>query len=139
LRFLIRFVARDTDFEYNCKYYKEQGIAKFDTDIHFDFPMIKTTAKIKKHRDKNESGSRFEIYTKPSLMNICKDLFNLTNLFLNALSGIQRVDEIVFPQLKLKKNYLRSPDTKIDAKLVILATCINFAKEKPSNKLKEMK
>ena len=80
--------------------------------------MIKTSVKIKKFKEKDESGSKYFLYTKPSLINICKDLFNITNLFLNALSGIKRIDEQIFPQLTLKKNILQSPDQKVDPKLV---------------------
>lgn len=101
--------------------------------------MIKTVVKIKKYKERDESGSKYDLYTKPSLMNICKDLFNITNLFLNALSGVRRIDETVFPKLTLKKNVLRSPDQKVDPKLVIIATCINFAREKPQELLKKLK
>ena len=139
LKTLIRFVARDSDFFENNPLYRQQGIDSFDKDNHFDKPMIKTVVKIKKYKERDESGSKYYLYTKPSLMNIWKDLFSVTNLFLNALSGVKRVDELVFPQLTLKKNVLRSPDQKIDPKLVLIAACINFARDKPQEQLKKMK
>lgn len=139
MRTLIRFVARDSDFFENNPQYYSQGIDKYDQDIHFDKPMIKTVVKIKKFKERDESGSKYFVYTKPSLMNICKDLFNVTNLFLNALSGIKRIDEQIFPQLVLKKNILRSPDSKVDPKLLLIASCINYAREKPQEQLKAMK
>ena len=37
-------------------------------------------------------------------------------MFLNSVSRIRRIDEIVVPQLKLKKNTLRQPDIEKDAK-----------------------
>lgn len=43
---------------------------KFDNANHFKTPMIKTVVKIKKFKVRDESGSKFDIYTKPSLMNI---------------------------------------------------------------------
>ena len=111
----------------------------YDDDIHFNTTMIKTVVKIKKYKAKDESGSKYELYTKPSLINICKDLFNITNLFLNALSGVRRIDETIFPDLTLKKNVLRSPDQKVDPKLLMIASCINYAKEKPLEEIKKMK
>jgi hypothetical protein len=101
--------------------------------------MIRTAVKIKKFKERDESGSKYFLYCKPSLMNICKDLFNITNLFLNALSGVKRIDEQIFPQLILKKNVLRSPDSKVDPKLLLIASCINYAREKPQEQIKVMK
>jgi hypothetical protein len=139
LRTLVRFVARDSDFSENNVQYYAQGMHKFDQDIHFDTPMIKTVVKIKKLKEKDENGSKYQLYTKPSLMNICKDLFGISNFFLNALSGIQRIDATIFPQLTLNKNILRSPDQKVDPKLVLIAACINYGREKPTEQLKKMK
>lgn len=139
LRTLIKFVARDSDFFENNPQYKIQRIDLYDSEHHYKTPMIKTVVKIKKYKERDESGSKYDLYTKPPLMNICKDLFNVTNLFLNALSSVRRVDELVFPNLVLKKNVLRSPDQKVDPKLVIIASCINFAREKPQELLKKLK
>ena len=70
LRTIVRFVARDNDFIENNLQYKAQGISKYDDDNHFEYPMIKTAVKIKKYKERDESGSKYDLYTKPSLMNI---------------------------------------------------------------------
>lgn len=71
LKTIIQFVARDKDFNPQNHQYYLPGMKEFDRELHFKFPMIKTTAKIKKFKEKNDdSGSKYDIYTKPSLMNI---------------------------------------------------------------------
>lgn len=42
----------------------------YDDGTHYDKPMIKTVVKIKKFKERDESGSKYLLYTKPSLMNI---------------------------------------------------------------------
>ena len=70
MKTLIRFIARDSDFSEKNPDYVKHEIYKFDNDIHFDKPMIKTVVKIKKFKERDESGSKYLLYTKPTLINI---------------------------------------------------------------------
>jgi hypothetical protein len=53
-------------------------------------------------------------------MNVWSDFNGLIELFLNSVSRIRRVDEIVMPSLKLKKNTLRNPDLNNNSELKYL-------------------
>lgn len=71
------------------------------------------------------------------MLNICEDLFNVTNLFLSSLTGIKRIDESIFPSLKLKKNILRPPEHKLEPKIMrlqkMIASILNYSRERPSD------
>lgn len=60
-------------------------------------------------------------------------------MFLGTLSNIKRIDQEIFPQLKLNKDMLRSPEQKVDEKLMLIANCINYSREKPQEQIKKMK
>ncbi len=52
----------------------------------------------------------YEIQTKPSLDDIWSDFNSMIDLFISSVSRIRRIDEMVIPMLKLKKNTLMQVD-----------------------------
>lgn len=90
-------------------------------------PLISIELRIKKlmvtvvpantnDRNKDESATRgdkspskmftYEVQTVPPLEDVWTDFSNLGDLFISSVSRIKRIDEMVIPQLKLKRNTL---------------------------------
>jgi hypothetical protein len=88
LRFLIRFTPQDENFRMKHIY------PEYDNGIHFGRPMLKCEAKIKKAS--LDKKTKYDVRTRPSLIKVCEELFNLKFVFLDALSNIPLIETLVF-------------------------------------------
>lgn len=131
LRFLLKYAIRDVEFKKSRLFYN-YGFDKIPV-IMSPKPMITIEVRIKKsiagmemtpammaaQIDSNrETIYKYEIQTKPSLDDIWSDFNSMIDLFISSVSRIRRIDDMVIPMLKLKKNTLMQVDKNKQPKIV---------------------
>jgi hypothetical protein len=63
------------------------------------------------NNDANLTGKYvYEIQTRPSLNDIWGDLMVMVDMFISSVSKVRRIDDMVIPLLKMKKNTLMQFD-----------------------------
>jgi hypothetical protein len=88
--------------------------------------MEMTPAMISTQIDSNrETVYKYEIQTKPSLDDIWSDFYSMIDLFISSVSRIRRIDDMVIPLLKLKKNTLMQVDKNKQPRIVALNKLIS--------------
>ena len=87
-------------------------------------PMIKVSALIEDFQVPGRLAKKQKIATSPDLDTVQKDLFSIIQEMHTSLEGIDRIDAIVFPLLKLDEKFLAVPDTKSNDKLAEYLTVI---------------
>lgn len=120
MSFLLSFAIRDRNFS-QSKLYKQSEFEHLKIKMSSK-PMIIIEVRIKRslagkkeeetlNNDANLSGKYvYEIQTRPSLNDIWGDLMVMVDMFISSVSKVRRIDDMVIPLLKMKKNTLMQFD-----------------------------
>lgn len=81
----------------------------------------------------------YDIATKPSLEDVWTDFSSILDMFVSSCSRIRRIDEMVIPQLKLKRNTLMQFDKLKQPKLLhfskLTSTILESMRSQPEQRL----
>jgi hypothetical protein len=66
----------------------------------------------------------YQIITKPPLEDVWTDFNSMVEMFVSSVSRIRRIDEMVIPQLKLKRNTLGQIEKNKNQKLLYFSKLI---------------
>lgn len=139
MRFLLSFILRDLemkeskiieDVKYNpwirlshkeslkMEFKKGEMVNDIDLIPLQTKPMILINTQIDDMDIPNHpTKKKQKIVTRPELETVHKDMFSVILSMHNSLQNIDRVDQIIFPLLKLEDPFLLVPDVKTNEKL----------------------
>ena len=87
-------------------------------------PMIKVKMFLREIQGKSRNKKK-KIMTDPDCENIRNDMFEVVTNMHDALNHIKRCEAVVFPNLKLKSQYLQRPDFSHNMRLLNITKLIN--------------
>lgn len=126
MRFLLKYAMRDLEFR-RSRLFITLGFDKIPV-IMGSKPMIVIEVRIKKSiiemnsaDSKSDTVYKYEIQTKPTLDDIWSDFNSMIDLFISSVSRLRRIDDLVIPMLKLKKNTLMHIDKAKQPKIMALS------------------
>jgi len=138
LKFLLQFAIRDEEFT-SSRAFTQNEYEKLRVRMS-PKPMIVIEVRIRKNmtekKDKDSNGGEtkgteasgkmfsYQIITKPPLEDVWTDFNSMVEMFVSSVSRIRRIDEMVIPQLKLKRNTLGQIEKNKNQKLLYLSKLI---------------
>jgi hypothetical protein len=81
--------------------------------------------------------------TKPSLEDIWSDFLSMIDLFISSVSRIRRIDDMVLPSLKLKKNTFmyvdKAKQPRLQQQTRLIGSIIEYIRVQPDARMLHLK